>query len=121
VQKKLIAFAGGNASALSDVTALQRAQCALSASVSNASYWTLPSDFFRLRSVALTYQLPLVRSQDASITIAGRNLALWTKYKGVDPEVSDLADPWGSRGLGRREYYNLPPSRTFLATVRVAF
>jgi hypothetical protein len=121
VQRKLIAFGNGDQSALTDVTALQRAQCSLSPSVSNIGFWTLPSDFFRLRTVSVTYRLPFRWARDAAITVAGRNLGLWTKFKGVDPEVQDLADPWGSRGLGRREYYNLPPSRTFLVSVRVAY
>src|SRR5207247_3012308 len=51
-----------------------------------------PGDFVRLRELSLTYTLPPVwarafRSQTASITVAGQNLHLWTRYEGYDPEV----------------------------------
>jgi TonB-linked SusC/RagA family outer membrane protein len=50
--------------------------------------------FVRVREVALTYALPhsvtrTLRIQSASLTGAVRNLALWTKYSGPDPEVSN--------------------------------
>ncbi len=50
--------------------------------------------FVRVREVALTYALPLsivhrLRVQNLSITGAVRNLALWTRYTGPDPEVSN--------------------------------
>ncbi len=50
--------------------------------------------FVRVREVAVTYAVPrsLVRAlrvQSVSVTGAVRNLALWTRYTGVDPEVSN--------------------------------
>jgi hypothetical protein len=62
--------------------------------------FSLPSGFFedgtfvRFRELSLTYALPvglarLARVQSLSLTGAVRNLALWTRYTGVDPESSD--------------------------------
>lgn len=120
VQAKLRAFDGGDASALNGVTALERAKCAINRRKMNDDYWIQPADFFKLRSASLTYQLPsglIPGTSSASLTLAGRNLWTVTDYDGVDPEVADISDS----GFGRREYYNLPPLRTFLATLRVNF
>jgi hypothetical protein len=50
--------------------------------------------FIRIREVSLTYAIPLsvahkLRVQTLSVTGAVRNLALWTRYTGPDPEVSN--------------------------------
>jgi TonB-linked SusC/RagA family outer membrane protein len=48
--------------------------------------------FWRLREVSATITLPdrlvraALRGQNATITLAGRNLHVWTKYTGEDPE-----------------------------------
>ena len=49
--------------------------------------------YVRFRELSLTYALPqrlahVVRMQTLSLTGAVRNLALWTRYGGSDPEVS---------------------------------
>ncbi len=54
-----------------------------------------PASFTRLRELSLTYfasprLAALLRAQTLSLTVAGRNLALWTKYTGSDPEVSTV-------------------------------
>jgi hypothetical protein len=50
--------------------------------------------FVRFRELSLTYAAPralarVMRVQTVSLTAAVRNLALWTGYSGVDPEVSN--------------------------------
>ncbi len=52
-----------------------------------------PGDFTRLREVSLHYTIPdqvaaLAHVSGATLSVGGRNLALWTKYSGPDPEVS---------------------------------
>ncbi len=54
-----------------------------------------PGDFLRWREVSLTYDLPAELSgrmgaERLSLTVNARNLALWTKYEGNDPELSYL-------------------------------
>jgi TonB-linked SusC/RagA family outer membrane protein len=119
VQQKLRAFAAGDASALAGVTARERGLCAIDRRVMNNDFWIQPADFFKLRSISLTYDLPeqlLVGARKASITLAGRNLLTSTDYDGIDPEVSELG-----QYLRRAEYYNLPPLRSIVASVRVTF
>lgn len=51
------------------------------------------SSSLRFNELSLTYNLPtslaerLLRVRSASVTFAGRNLALWTNYVGKDPNV----------------------------------
>ena len=50
-------------------------------------------DFIRWRELSLTYNPPpriaaRVAAQDMALTFAARNLKLWTKYPGVDPEIN---------------------------------
>ncbi len=50
--------------------------------------------FVRVREVSVTYTVPhrvarALRMQNVSLTGAVRNLALWTRYTGVDPEASN--------------------------------
>jgi hypothetical protein len=109
--------------ALASITALQRARCSLSSSIQSSDFWYAKTDYVKLRSVSLSYRLPqkysFTRAGSTTLTLAGRNLFTWTKYDGIDPESSDASDQ--GNGLGRREYYQLPPYRTFLATVRLTF
>jgi TonB-linked SusC/RagA family outer membrane protein len=58
------------------------------------TFWGYFEDgsFTRLRELSLTYDLPspltrALRVSSASVTLSGRNLALWSAYSGTDPEV----------------------------------
>ena len=78
-----------------------------------------PASFVRLREVNATYNLPdqfasrYLRSQSANINIAARNLHVWTKYRGLDPEVDRLAGgsnnapPEEFQTMGIPTYYTL--------------
>lgn len=121
-QAKLRAAAAGDASALSDVTAQERAMCAIDRASMDSDFWTQSTDFFKLRSASLTYNLPerwVPGGNSASLTLAGRNLFTWTSYEGSDPEAQDARD--AGSNIGRRDYYNLPPVRQFIASLRVSF
>ncbi|MHB1073639.1 MAG: SusC/RagA family TonB-linked outer membrane protein [Gemmatimonadaceae bacterium] len=83
------------------------------------------ASFTRFRELSLTYTLPTwvarrASASGASITLAGRNLALWTKYPGVDPEASFNG---GSRGgaYGQWEQNVLPQLRTIVTTFNLNF
>jgi outer membrane receptor protein involved in Fe transport len=81
------------------------------------------ADFARLREVSLTYSLPqqwaaLFRAGSASVTLAGRNLALWTGYTGFDPEVvSGIAD----NQFLRQDFLTVPPDRRWVVRMNVGF
>ena len=83
------------------------------------------ASFTRLREVSVTYTLPpmltqYLRTTRASITLAGRNLGLWTDYPGMDPEASFNS---GTRGgaYGQWEQNVLPQSRQFVTTFNLSF
>ena len=103
-----------------DVTALERARCAIDRTQQNSEFWVEPTDFFKLRSVSATYTIPnrwIPGVKGASFTLAGRNLFTSTDYTGLDPESADQSD----NTFSRREYYQLPALRSFLASLRVTF
>jgi TonB-linked SusC/RagA family outer membrane protein len=57
--------------------------------------------FWRLRELAATLQMPAslatrLRARDASLVFGARNLHLWTKYTGIDPESNYTS---GATGL----------------------
>jgi TonB-dependent starch-binding outer membrane protein SusC len=137
IQKKLWAFTeNGDAGALSDVTALERARCAYNGQEAvdgetvdySVGFWTEKGDFVKLRYISLTYDVPerFVRfAEGASLTLSARNLFTITDYTGADPEVTDAADASGNQPgggeFGRRDYYQIPPSRAFLMALRFTF
>jgi TonB-dependent starch-binding outer membrane protein SusC len=119
-QRKLIAASQGDASALNGVTALQRARCAIDRTEQFSDWWIEPIDFFRLRYATLSYRIPprwLRGMQNATLTVAGRNLFYDSDYSGLDPESSDQSDSQ----VGRREYYVLPQLRSFTVALRVGW
>ncbi|TVP48494.1 MAG: SusC/RagA family TonB-linked outer membrane protein [Gemmatimonadales bacterium] len=88
------------------------------------------ADWLRLREVSLTYRAPAawaerVGAANLSITAAGRNLALWTKFPGTDPELETAP---GDGGGGVDSNFNVgtvgwgvPIPRRFSFTVRAGF
>jgi len=59
-----------------------------------------PGDFVKLREVSAQYTLPAnltssLRARSANITFSVRNVAKWTKYRGVDPEADFTASGTG--------------------------
>jgi len=53
------------------------------------------ADFIRFRELDLTYNVPAafaaryIHAGSASITFSGRNIGLWTKFPGADPEMAE--------------------------------
>lgn len=86
------------------------------------------ADFLRLREVSLTYNLPesvLNRFglRRLSFTLSGRNLALWSKYPGVDPEVNAIGrgggDDLENNYLLGTDAWNMPLPRRILFTLNL--
>lgn len=70
-----------------------------------------PADFIRWREVSLSYQVPgtLIDRFGMSrmeLTAAGRNVALWTKYSGVDPELNVEGGRTSTPGASGQEFNN---------------
>ncbi|MEP6619124.1 MAG: TonB-dependent receptor [bacterium] len=119
-QAKLRLAAAGNTSALADVTALDRARCSIDSKVKSAGFWVERADFFKLRSLSMTYSLPdrvLGSSNGSSVTLSARNLFKNTPYTGTDPESADQL----VSSFARRDYYVFPAPRTFLVSIHTGF
>ena len=84
--------------------------------------WIEDADFARLRSVSARFELPQkwigrMGASRASFTIVGENLALFTSYKGLDPEVSFAG---GSQSL-RAEFFTLPLAKRVTGRLSIWF
>lgn len=111
-------------SGLAKDTALATRQ--LSAFRKGTDVWVENSGFVKIREMTLGYEVPAAlasrlfngHTQGARIEISGRNLATWTKYTGLDPEVSNF----GNQSLGRfQDVTPYPPSRQFYLTIATTF
>ena len=104
------------------LTARDQLRCGIDRTVLNSDYWAAKTDFVKLRSISLAYDVPprFVRyAKSATVIVSGQNLWRWTKYDGADPEANDATD--AGTGLGRREYYQIPPFKTALFSIRATF
>jgi TonB-linked SusC/RagA family outer membrane protein len=87
----------------------------------NASWFVEDATFTKLREVSLRYrlssarfpQLSRVRLNNATLSLIGRNLFLWTNYSGYDPEVGGT--------ISRIDNFGYPTYRTFTASVELQF
>lgn len=119
-QKALRAAAAGDASTLANVNAKDRMRCSIVAAQRDYSYWVESADFFKLRSLSASYDVPkrfTPGARNLTVSVAGRNLFVNTKYTGSDPEVADQR----TSTFSRRDYYVFPTYRTFLFSVRTSF
>jgi hypothetical protein len=81
------------------------------------------ADFIKLRELSLSYTLPgewvsRVGADQASITVSGRNLWMWTKYfDGFDPEVTFYSES----DFTQLDYASLPTMRRWSVSTRFTF
>ena len=80
------------------------------------------ASFVKLREVSLTYSAPdqwarRLGASSMSFTVTGRNLATWTKYTGVDPELNTA----GQANFSTADFLTQPPVRYFTARVNLTF
>ncbi len=109
------------------------AQTAVSGGSGNALY-VEDASFVRFRELSVTYTMPAavvraLRAQSMSVTGAVRNLALWTRYTGIDPEVSttnfinlQLSPTAGGRTLNndvRQDYGGVPLPRSWVVRLNL--
>jgi len=88
-------------------------------------------DFLRWRELSLTYSAPqriasALRARDASFTFGVRNLKLWTKYTGTDPENNAVGRGGGEGGrdenfLDAVDAFGFPLPRRFSFAVRLNY
>ncbi len=84
-----------------------------------------PGAFVKLREIALTYNVPpnwserVLRTRTASVTLSARNVAKWTKYRGVDPENDFTAANANSNNPS--DFQTFGPPTYFIARVNLGF
>jgi TonB-linked SusC/RagA family outer membrane protein len=87
-------------------------------------------DFLRFRELNITYTAPRslagrLGARNMSFTLTGRNLVLWTKYQGVDPEVS-YTGQGGQSGVNENfvesiDAFGFPIARRIGISVRLGY
>ncbi|HEY2850416.1 MAG TPA: TonB-dependent receptor [Gemmatimonadaceae bacterium] len=84
-----------------------------------------PGAFVKLREISATYDVPpnwanrVLRARSASITLSARNVAKWTKYRGVDPENDFTAANANSNNPS--DFQTFGPPTYFIARVNLGF
>ncbi len=80
------------------------------------------ADFVKLREVSVSYLFddPWVQRMGLStidLRLAGRNLAMWTDYKGLDPEANLGGAEFLTQGI---DYFSNPFTRSFVLSVNLS-
>ena len=93
--------------------------------VLGVSQYVYDASFVKLRELSVGWEVParytsrlLSGADRVRIEFSGRNLATWTDYPGVDPEVSNFGSQAISRFIDLAPY---PPARSFFFTIDVSY
>ena len=84
-----------------------------------------PGSFVKLREVSATFTPSpefarrYVRARTFSVTASGRNLALWTNYRGADPETDFTASEAGENTPS--DFQTVAPPSYFVIRLNVGF
>ncbi len=81
------------------------------------------SDFLRLKNIMLSYNLPkdvvsMINLSNVNVYLSGQNLAIWTKYTGMDPEVTTNSNNAMTQGIDQNQ---APNARTITLGLKVGF
>ena len=79
--------------------------------------------YARMKNISLGYTLPAawlrkISMSSARLYISGQNVLTFTKYTGLDPELTGTASTTLTQGI---EFFTLPQARTFMAGFNVTF
>ncbi|MGQ7868816.1 SusC/RagA family TonB-linked outer membrane protein [Sunxiuqinia sp. sy24] len=86
--------------------------------------WIEDGSFLKLKEVSIGYSVPrkLINNtffKDVKVSLTGRNLALWTKVKHVDPETFTNSSAGSIPGIVK--VGGVPSARTFTLNLRLRF
>lgn len=92
------------------------------AALQDISPWIEDADFAKLRTVSVQFNIPSAWVQRfgaarANFTLAGQELATWTDYSGLDPEINFA----GQSNASRAEFLTMPRNRRIVGTLSVTF
>ena len=90
----------------------------------NHELYVQDGSWTRLRELTLSYKLgPLLKSatglniKGLDVSATGRNLILWTKFEGNDPDTN-VSGVSSSRGI---DYYNNPGTKSYVFSLNLTF
>ena len=112
-----------NCRAINDKTASLADQAAAVANLKGTQAGFIQDGgFTKLREISVTYFAPdawakAFGASALAFSFAGRNLATWTKYRGVDPELNEA----GQNNFTTADFLTQPPVRYFIGRVNVTF
>ena len=112
-----------NCRAINDPTSpLADQAAAIAALLTTDAGYIQDASFTRLREVSVTLSAPkrwagIAKAETMSLTLAGRNLATWTDYKGLDPEVTSTPN----QNFSTSDFLTLPPVRYLTARINLSF
>jgi TonB-linked SusC/RagA family outer membrane protein len=91
-------------------------------SLNTNSGYIEPQDYLKWRELSVTFNAPKKWAQAfggdrLSLSLSGRNLATWTKYTGIDPEVNGQ----GENNFAQRDFLSLPSLRSFNVRLNIGF
>jgi len=81
------------------------------------------ADYLRIKTLQIGYTIPSIKLvndfniKDARVYLSSTNLATWTKYKGIDPEIGAVG---GASGIGI-DYGFYPSARTYQIGIQLNF
>jgi len=86
--------------------------------------WVQKGDFIRLSEIGISYTLPTAFTRffggrRVSLTFSARNVALWTKYGGPDPQVN-YAGPGANLNQGS-DFLTVPQATRYIFSLNVEF
>ena len=79
--------------------------------------------YVKLREINVTYDAPkswanVAKAREMRISLQARNLAMWSKYWGSDPEFNNFGNSNFSRFIDLGPY---PPSRQFFLSIDLGY
>ena len=83
--------------------------------------WVEDASFLRISNISLSYMIPLPKNKivrSMSVGVSGRNLYVFTKYSGWDPEVSSYGNSMQRIGVDLGSY---PTARTYCFDLKFTF
>jgi TonB-linked SusC/RagA family outer membrane protein len=81
--------------------------------------------FWRIRNITLSYNIPAkvlsrIRITRANVFVSGDNLSTFTKFSGLDPEVSSFTNPNANTMAGMSDF-KYPISKQYLLGLQITF
>ncbi|MGD1848042.1 MAG: hypothetical protein ACFB10_21825, partial [Salibacteraceae bacterium] len=93
----------------------------------NTDLWLHDADYVRLRRLAVGYTIPDFKVKTRNVRnlrveLSGTNLALWTNFPGLDPEIVRDFENQTDRNLSQNITFLTPPvERTYNLSVNFSF